>query len=122
MTIPEKYVVSDLLRHRVRCDQGMDHGPGVLAWMHPPVHRILGWVTRPSNLRLSRDVWRLNQIRGIGNSQIYVRGMPTTSDQATVDRLPTLLEADLLNKNGDRLGMVADLVFDLKSGLIFSNL
>ena len=54
---------------RVRCDQGLDHGPGIMAWMHPPVHRLLGWVSRPSALRTSRDVWRLDQCRGFDDQQ-----------------------------------------------------
>ena len=37
-------------------------GTGENVWMHPPVHRILGWSSRPSNFDLKRNVWRLNQI------------------------------------------------------------
>ena len=58
MTLPQKLLLSDLLRHRVRCDLGIDHGSGVTPWMHPPIHRLLGWATKPSSLRLARDVWR----------------------------------------------------------------
>ncbi|MEB3183885.1 MAG: RNA methyltransferase, partial [Cyanobacteriota bacterium] len=29
MALPEQLLLSDLLRLRVRCDQGLDHGPGV---------------------------------------------------------------------------------------------
>ena len=45
MSLPEQLLLSDLLRRRVRCDQGLDHGAGALAWMHPPVHRLLGWIS-----------------------------------------------------------------------------
>ena len=118
MALPEKFFLTDLLRQRVRCDQGIDHGPGLMAWMHPPVHRLLGWVSKPSSLQLSRKVWRLNQLKGIGNHQAFVKGLPSDSDQATIDRLPTLLEADLLSKHGSRLGGIADLVFDPLTGKI----
>ena len=72
MALPEQLLLSDLLRLRVRCDQGLDHGPGMLGWMHPPVHRLLGWVCRPSSLRSTRRVWRLNQLRGLSEGEAFV--------------------------------------------------
>ena len=90
MTLPNQLLLSDLLKHRVRCDQGLDHGPGLVGWMHPPVHRLLGWFSRPSNLRLSRNVWKLDQLRGIGSHEVYVKGLPNHCEQSTVDRIPTL--------------------------------
>ena len=118
MPLPDPFLLSDLLRHRVRCDQGLDHGPGVMAWMHPPVHRLLGWVSRPSALRNNRDVWRLDQCRGVDDQQVYVKGFPAETDQLTLDRLPTLLDADLLDRDGERLGQIADLAFVPTSGEI----
>ena len=82
-----------------------------MAWMHPPVHRLLGWVSRPSALRTSRDVWRLDQCRGFDDQQVFVKGAPAEADQITLDRLPTLLDADLLNADGERVGIIADLAF-----------
>ena len=64
MTISNKLFLSDLLKHNVRCNNGIDHGPVVSPWMHPPAHRILGLISRPSNLKLQREVWRLNQLKG----------------------------------------------------------
>ena len=89
-----------------------------MAWMHPPVHRLLGWVSRPSALRTSRDVWRLDQCRGFDDQQVFVKGAPAEADQITLDRLPTLLDADLLNADGERVGIIADLAFLPASGQI----
>jgi hypothetical protein len=89
-----------------------------MAWMHPPVHRLLGWVSRPSALRSSRDVWRLDQCRGVDDQQVFVKGLPAETDQTTLDRLPTLLEADLLDRDGQRMGQVADLAFVPMTGEI----
>ena len=89
-----------------------------MVWMHPPVHRVLGWVSRPSALRLSRDVWRLDQGCGFTDQQVFVRGEPSVSDQATLDRLPTLIDADLINRHGDRLGSLVDLSFTTATGVI----
>lgn len=116
MKLPQQILLSDLLNHHVRCDQGLDHGPGVMAWMHPPVHRVLGWVSRPSALRVSRDVWRLDQCRGINNQEVFVKGEPAITDQLILERLPTLMDADLLDSQGERLGQVADLVFEPSTG------
>jgi hypothetical protein len=118
LSLPDQLLLSDLLNHTVRCDRGLDHGPGVMVWMHPPVHRLLGWVSRPSALRLSRDVWRLDQCCGFTDQQVFVRGDPSVSDQATLERLPTLINADLINRHGDRLGSLVDLSFATATGMI----
>jgi hypothetical protein len=115
---PDQILLSDLLRHRVRCDQGLDHGPGVMAWMHPPVHRLLGWVSRPSALRTRRLVWRLDQWRGLSEQEVFVKGPPAEADLVTLERLPTLLEADLLDRQGERLGSIADLAVVPATGQI----
>ena len=54
----------------------LNYGNGENVWMHPPVHRILGWYSRPSNFDLKRNVWRLNQISQIIDNEIYVKGDP----------------------------------------------
>ncbi len=118
MSIPTKLLLSNLLKHNVRCENGIDHGPGVSPWMHPPVDRILGWVSRPSTLRLQREVWRLDQIKGINEKEVYVKGVPSHSDEQTLERLPTLINANIFNRNGQKLGLIADFVFDLKDGKI----
>ncbi len=118
MSSSKNYLLSDILSCTVRCDRGLNHGSGYLVWMHPPVHRILGWVTRPSTLKLSLDVWRLNQLKGIDTNNIYVKGSPASSDQTTINRFPTLINASLLNKKGEKLAKIVDLVFELSSGKI----
>ncbi len=118
MSLPETIFLSDLFRHRARCDKGIDHGPGAFVWMHPPVHRILGWATRPSSFNSERHVWRLNQICAISDQQVYVKGIPSVSNVFTLDLLPSLLDAHLLNNNGHKLGLIVDFVFNSKTGKI----
>ena len=118
MTIPKKLLLSDLLNHRVLCDKGIDHGTGCSVWMYPPVHRILGWISKPSNFRLERDVWRLDQLRGINEQEIYVKGNCSVSDQQTIDRFPTLLNAQVYNNTGQKTGLIADCVFQTNTGNI----
>ena len=118
MAIPTQLFLSDLLKHNVRCDKGIDHGPCVSAWMHPPAHRILGWVSRPSNIRLQKEVWRLDQLKGINEQEVYVKGDCSISDDKTLERFPTLMNANIFNRDGQKLGLIADFVFDTKKGNI----
>jgi len=118
VTLPEQLLLSDLLARRVRCDQGTDHGGGVLGWMHPPVHRLLGWVSRPSAFSQRRQVWRLDQLRGLSEQEAFVKGSPADTDPATLERLPTLFEAALIGVDGQNLGHVADAAVELRSGRI----
>ncbi len=96
----------------------LNYGNGEDVWMHPPVHRILGWYSRPSNFDLKRNVWRLNQISQIIDNEIYVKGDPAISDLATLNRFPTLIEANLININGSKIGVIADFLFSMKTGKI----
>ena len=96
----------------------LNYGNGENVWMHPPVHRILGWYSRPSNFDLKRNVWRLNQIRQIIDNEIYVKGDPAISDLATLNRFPTLIEANLINIDGSKIGVIADFLFEMKTGMI----
>ena len=118
MTLPDQLLLSDLLNHTVRCDLGLDHGPGLMAWMHPPVHRLLGWVSRPSALRMSREVWRLDQCCGITDQQVFVRGEPASTDLVILEQLPTLMDAALLDRYDERIGTVVDFVFEPATGAI----
>jgi len=96
----------------------LNYGNGENVWMHPPVHRILGWYSRPSNFDLKRNVWRLNQISQIIDNEIYVKGDQAISDLATLNRFPTLIEANLINVNGSKIGVIADFLFEIKTGKI----
>ena len=96
----------------------LNYGNGENVWMHPPVHRILGWSSRPSNFDLKRNVWRLNQITQIIDNEIYVKGDPAISDLVTLNRFPTLIEANLININGSKIGVIADFLFEMKTGKI----
>lgn len=118
MALPEQLLLSDLLRLRVRCDQGLDHGPGVLGWMHPPVHRLLGWVSRPSLFRSTRRVWRLNQLRGLSEGEAFVKGEGADTEPGVLEQLPTLIGATLFGADQAPLGTVADAAVELGTGRI----
>ncbi len=118
MKLPKEILLSKLLNQNVKGNKSLNYGHGENVWMHPPVHRILGWYSRPSNFDLKRNVWRLNQISQIIDNDIYVKGDPAISDLATLNRFPTLIEAKLINKNGSKIGVIADFLFEMKTGKI----
>lgn len=118
MALPEQLLLSDLLRRQVRCEQGLERGPGLMVWMHPPVHRVLGWASRPSLFGSRRLVWRLDQLRGLLDLEALVKGEPAESDQETLERLPTLLEAALLDRDQEPIGTLADVAFEPATGRI----
>ena len=118
MKLPKEILLSELLNYSVKGNLALNYGNGENVWMHPPVHRILGWYSRPSNFDLKRNVWRLNQISQIIDNEIYVKGKPAISDLATLNRFPTLIEANLINNHGSKIGVIADFLFEIKTGQI----
>jgi hypothetical protein len=118
LKLPKEILLSELLNYSVKGNNALNYGNGENVWMHPPVHRILGWYSRPSNFDLKRNVWRLNQISQIIDNEIYVKGDPAISDLATLNRFPTLIEANLININGSKIGVIADFLFEIKTGKI----
>jgi len=118
LKLPKEILLSELLTYSVKGNVSLNYGIGENVWLHPPVHRILGWYSRPSNFDLKRNVWRLNQIYLIIDNEIYVKGDPAISDLATLKRFPTLIEANLININGSKIGVIADFVFEMKTGNI----
>ena len=118
MKLPKEILLSELLNYSVKGNMVPNYGNGENVWMHPPVHRILGWYSRPSNFDLKRNVWRLNQITQIIDNEIYVKGDPAISDLATLNRFPTLIEANLININGSKIGFIADFLFEMTTGKI----
>ena len=86
--------------------------------MHPPVHRLLGWISKPSAFGDRRQAWRLDQLRGLAELEAMVQGDGADTDLPTCERLPTLIEAALLDRHGDPIGTLADAAVDLSSGRI----
>jgi len=118
LKLPKEVLLTQLLNYNVKGNLSLNYGNGENVWMHPPVHRILGWYSRPSNFDLKRNVWRLNQINQIIDNEIYVNGDPAISDLTTLNRFPTLIEANLININGSKIGVIADFLFEMKTGII----
>jgi len=122
LSLPQQLLLRDLLKLRVRCSQGLDRGAGVAGWMHPPVHRLLGWVSKPSAFGERRLVWRLDQLRDVGELELLVKGEPAETDTDTILQLPTLFDAALLDRRREVIGTVVDAVVELRTGRILEYL
>ena len=118
MKLPKEFLLSELLNLNVKGNANLNYGNGENVWMHPPVHRILGWYSRPSNFDLKRNVWKLNQINQIIENDIFVKGDPAISDLVTLNRFPNLIEAKLISSTGSKIGVIADFLFEMKTGNI----
>lgn len=118
MKLPKEFLLSELLSYNVKGNAILNYGIGENVWMHPPVHRILGWYSRPSNFDLKRNVWKLNQINQLIDNDIFINGDPAISDVTTLNRFPNLLEANLVNSEGSKIGVIADFLFEMKTGNI----
>ncbi len=118
MKLPKEFLLSELLSHNVKGNAILNYGVGENVWMHPPVHRILGWYSRPSNFDLKRNVWKLNQISRLIDNDIFIKGDPAISDLATLNRFPNLVEATVVNSEGSKIGVIADFLFEVKTGNI----
>ena len=118
MKLPKEFLLSELLNLNVKGNSIRNYGNGENVWMHPPVHRILGWYSRPSNFDLKRNVWKLNQINQIIENDIFVKGDPAISDLVTLNRFPNLIEAKLISSTGSKIGVIADFLFEMKTGNI----
>ncbi len=118
MKLPKEFLLSELLSHNVKGNATLNYGVGENVWMHPPVHRILGWYSRPSNFDLKRNVWKLNQISQLIDNDIFVKGDPAISDVATLNRFPSLVEANVVSSEGSKIGVIADFLFEMRTGNI----
>ena len=118
MKLPKEFLLSELLSRNVKGNAIVNYGIGENVWMHPPVHRILGWYSRPSNFDLKRNVWKLNQINQLIDNDVFVKGDPAISDVATLNRFPNLVEANVINSEGSKIGIIADFLFEIKTGNI----
>jgi uncharacterized protein YrrD len=110
---------SDLLRKPV-LSKGSTQELGWVEriWMHPPAHRVLGFICRPTLLGAKRLAFNLNQLKTVGQATVTVQADPveTTIDQ--VKFLETLIGHELWNDQGQVMGRIVDCLFSRETGLI----
>ena len=93
MELPKEFLLSDLLNLNVKGNAIGNYGNG-------------------------ENVWKLNQINQIIDNDIFIKGNPAISDIATLNRFPSLIAAKLVNSEGSKIGVIADFLFEMKTGNI----
>lgn len=87
-------------------------------WMDPAVHRVLGLVCKAGLLRGRRLVFTLDQIHTLGSDSIVITGQPTAAEPNHLQQLESLLGLEVWSEAGQKIGLVTDCLFDLKTGAI----
>lgn len=87
-------------------------------WMHPPAHRVLGFICQSGFLGSRKTAFNLPQIHSIGEDSLLVNSQPVTTDAGKVKQLETLLNSEIWSDSGDKVGKIVDYLFDLKTGAI----
>lgn len=67
-------------------------------------------------------MWRLDQLRDVGELELLVKGEPADTDADTILRLPTLFDAVLLDRRREPIGSLVDAVLELRTGRIIDYL
>ncbi len=86
--------------------------------MHPPAHRVLGFICKPGLLGRKRYAFNLKQLSTIGPESIVVNSQPAETDTEKVKVLETLIGNEVWSDGGERVGRIIDCLFNGKSGLI----
>lgn len=91
-------------------------------WMYPPMHRVFGFVSKSGFLGNKKAAFKLAQIQALATEGILVQGEPDPTDTDHVQRLETLIQAEVYSEQGNCLGRIIDYRFKLKTGKITSYL
>jgi uncharacterized protein YrrD len=87
-------------------------------WMHPPAHRVLGFICKAGLLGNQKSAFNLSQISALGESGILTDGAPDSTTAERVRQLESLIAHEIWSEGGDRIGKIIDCLFDLQSGRI----
>lgn len=119
----EELRVSDLLNRQVLDRQTTDeHGRIDRVWMHPPAHRVLGFLCRQGLIRGEFSAFRLDQLHALGDDSVVLEAAPQPANPEKIDRLESLLQHEVWTDAGLHLGKIVDCCFDRQTGYIRSYL
>ena len=87
-------------------------------WMHPPAHRVLGFICKSGPLGAKRLAFNLQQLKKLGRESIVVDSQPVETNATEVGHLETLIGTELWTDGGDKLGKITDCLFNRHTGVI----
>jgi len=118
-THPEVVRQSDLLNQLVLDRNTMEElGHVDVLWMHPPVHRVLGFICKSGFLGTKKTAFNLAQIRTLGANSILVNAKPVETDSEKVRQLESLINCEVWSDAGNKIGRITDCLFNFKTGAI----
>jgi hypothetical protein len=101
----------------VRTNPDVSFGWVEMVWMHPAVHRILGFVCH-SEWQGKRFAFNLGQVFQLEGDTILVRSRPVEARPEQIAVLETLIDHELWDDAGNRIGKIIDCQFSLHTGVI----
>jgi uncharacterized protein YrrD len=87
-------------------------------WMHPPAHRVLGFICKTGPLGGPKLAFNLKQIHQLGSKSIVANGAAVGTNTSEVKLLESLIGLEVWSDQGTKIGKIIDCLFDLKSGVI----
>lgn len=89
-----------------------------VVWMHPPVHRVFGFICASGFLGRKKSAFNLPQLYAVGEDGLLVSSAPVPTDAQKVRQIETLLGHEVWSDSGEKVGNVVDYIFDTKTGAI----
>lgn len=118
-TQPEIVKQGDMLNQLVfNLNTMQELGSVDVLWMHPPVHRVLGFICKSGFLGTQKTAFNLAQIKSLGTSGILVNAKPVETDSEKVRKLESLIGSEIWSNAGDKIGRITDCLFNLRTGAI----
>lgn len=87
-------------------------------WMHPPAHRVLGFICKSGPLTGQKYAFSLKQIFQLGPESIVTQSQPTATTTSEVQLLESLIGLEVWSDSGARIGKITDCLFELRTGQI----
>ncbi|NJM48743.1 MAG: hypothetical protein HC860_23395 [Alkalinema sp. RU_4_3] len=118
-SLPEYLRQSDLLEQLVLDRATMDtFGRVEVIWEYPKVHKVLGFICKPSRFDRRKLAFNFDQVQSIGSSGILVSAAPMETDSDRVSKLESLVNCEVWTDEGNRRGRITDYMFHTQSGAI----
>jgi uncharacterized protein YrrD len=89
-----------------------------VVWMHPPAHRVLGFICKTGPLGGPKFAFNLSQIDQLGPESVVVNGDGVATNASEVKLLESLIGLEVWSDKGTKIGRTVDCLFNLKSGVI----
>jgi uncharacterized protein YrrD len=118
-SLPEYLKQSDLLEQLVLDRTNMEtFGRVEVIWEYPKVHKVLGFICKPSRFDRRKLAFNFDQVQSIGSNGILVSAAPMETDSDRVSKLESLVNCEVWTDEGNRLGRITDYMFHTQSGAI----